>query len=77
MAIYWNVKARAEAKGWTNAHQLATNAGISYPIAWRILQGEASAEPIERIETATLEKLARAFGLKSPWSLLDYRADSR
>ncbi len=70
MAIYWNVRERAKAKGWANAHQFAIGAGISYPIAWRILTSDA---PIERIETATLERLAKAFGLKTPWSLLEHR----
>jgi hypothetical protein len=67
MTISWNVRDRATAKGWTNAHQLALGAGISYPIAWRIMGSDA---PLERIETATLAKLARAFGLKTPWALL-------
>lgn len=72
MAIYWNIKDRAAAKGWENAHQLAKAAGLSYPVAWRILQGE----PIERIETATLETLARVFGVK-PFSLLEHREGKR
>ena len=68
MAIYWNVRERAEKQGWANAHQLAVGAGISYPIAWRIMKDA----PLERIEVATLETLARAFSLKSPWALLRY-----
>lgn len=68
MTIRWNVKARAEGKGWTNPHQFALGAGLSYPLAARILEGE----PLERIDVATLEKLARVFSLKTPWPLLDY-----
>ena len=66
MIIRWDVKRRAEARGWTNAHQFAIGAGISYPIATRILKGD----PVEKLEVATLGKLTRAFGLSSPWSLL-------
>jgi hypothetical protein len=69
MSIRWKVRARATAKGWTNPYQLAKGAGITQPLAARIL----SSEPIERIDVATLETLARAFRLKSPWSLLEYR----
>jgi hypothetical protein len=68
MTIRWNVKARAEGKGWANAHQFSVGAGLSYPLAARILEGD----PLERIDVATLEKLARVFGLKTPWPLLDY-----
>jgi hypothetical protein len=73
MAIYWNVQERAERRGWLNAHQLALGAGISYPSAWRILKGE----PVERIDVRTLEGLARAFKLESPWSLLEHRPGER
>jgi transcriptional regulator with XRE-family HTH domain len=67
--IRWNVAERAERqKGWTNAYQLAKGAGISQPAAARVLAGAS----LERIEVGTLEKLAAAFGLKTPWSLLDY-----
>lgn len=68
MTIRWNVKERAEAKGWENAQQFSVGAGLTYPTAARVLAGD----PLERIEVATLEKLARVFGLKSPWALLDY-----
>lgn len=68
MTIRWDVKTRANAKGWENAHQFALGAGISYPLAARIFEGE----PLERIDVATLEKLAKVFGLRNPWPLLDY-----
>lgn len=71
--LRWNVKARASARGWKNPYQLAKGAGITQPLAARVL----SDEPIERIDVATLESLTRAFRLKSPWSLLDYRPDVR
>jgi hypothetical protein len=69
--IIWNVKARAEAKGWKNPYQLAKGANITQPLAARVL----SDEPIGRIDVATLEALARAFNLKTPWVLLDYKPD--
>lgn len=68
MTIRWNVKSRAEARGWKNAHQFAIGAGLSYPLAARILEGK----PLERIDVATLEQLAQVFGLKTPWALLDH-----
>jgi hypothetical protein len=73
MAIYWSVKAKALAKGWTNPYQLAKGAGITQPLAARVLAGD----PIDRINVATLETLARAFNLKTPWALLDYRPEKR
>jgi transcriptional regulator with XRE-family HTH domain len=73
MPIYWNVKERAATKGWSNAHQLAKAVGLSYPVAWRILQDE----PVGRVDAETLEALARAFDLKTPWPLLDYRPGKR
>lgn len=68
MTIRWNVKERAERRGWKNPHQFAVGAGLSYPLAARILEGE----PLERIDVATLERLTTVFGLKRPWELLDY-----
>lgn len=57
-------------RGWTNPRQLSTGAGISYPAAWAIAQGGA----IGRIDTRTLEALAKAFRV-SPWTLLEYVPD--
>lgn len=68
MRIYWDVLERAKGRGWTNAHQLAIGAGISYPIAWRIMKDA----PVERIDVVTVEKLMTAFDLTSPWSVLRY-----
>jgi hypothetical protein len=42
-------------------------AKLTAPVAARVLAGE----PIERIEVATLEKLARAFH-HAPWDFLRY-----
>ena len=67
MTIRWDVKDRAKQRGWENAQQFSLGAGITYPVAARVLEGK----PLERIEVATLEKLAKVFGVK-PWSLLDY-----
>ena len=68
MTIRWHVKDRAKGKGWKNAQQFAVGAGLTYPLAARILDGQ----PLERIDVKTLEKLAKVFGLKTPWALLDY-----
>lgn len=50
-----------------NANQLAAFAKIPPPLAYRLLSGE----PLERIEVATLERLAAVFGVK-PWALLSH-----
>lgn len=65
--IRWHLEPHMTRKGWTTAYQLAKETGISQPAAARVL----SAHPVERIDTATLEALAKAFGVK-PWRLLDY-----
>lgn len=65
--IRWNVTKYMGRKGWTTAYQLAQGAGISQPAAANVLSGR----PVERIDVAALEKLARAFRVK-PWALLDY-----
>lgn len=57
-------------KGWDTAYRLALETGISQPAAARVL----SAHPVERIDVATLEKLAVAFRVK-PWALLEYVPD--
>lgn len=69
--IYWNVESHMTRKGWTTAYQLAKHAGISRPGALRVLSGH----PVERIDTATLLALAKAFGVKDPLSLLEYRKE--
>jgi hypothetical protein len=58
--VRWNVRVirkHMTERGWTNANQLAVGAKLTAPVAARVL---ASA-PLERIEVATLEKLAEAF----------------
>jgi transcriptional regulator with XRE-family HTH domain len=68
LMIRWNVRERAQARGWTNPQQLATATGLTYPLAARIWE----AKPLQRIDVATLERLTTVFGLKTPWPLLDY-----
>ena len=67
--IRWNVHAIAKTHRIPNANQLAVKAGLTLPVAYRVWAGE----PMDRIEIATLEKLTEAFGLKSPWRLLEYK----
>jgi transcriptional regulator with XRE-family HTH domain len=59
-----------ERRGLENAYQLAAFAGLTKPLASRLLAGA----PLERIDVATLEALARAFRVK-PWALLEYVPD--
>jgi transcriptional regulator with XRE-family HTH domain len=68
--IRWNVTAHMQAKGWQNANQLARGAGLSYPGAARVLE----AEPLDRIDVSTLERMSAAFGV-SPWRLLTVERD--
>jgi hypothetical protein len=73
--IRWNVVLIRECmseRGWTNANQLAVGAKLTAPVAARVLAGA----PLERIEVATLERLALAFG-REPWDLLDHRRSAR
>lgn len=65
--IRWNIKAHMARRGWQNASQLATGAGLTSPAAYRVVAGE----PLERIDVGILEKLAREFRVK-PWQLLEY-----
>lgn len=66
--IYWNVEPHMKRKGWANAHQLALGAKLNVQTAYNVL----SREPVERISATLLERLAKSFGLKSPWALLRY-----
>lgn len=71
--IFWNaanIETGMLARGWANARQLSKGAHISYPAAWAIAQGGA----IGRIDTRTLEALAKAFGVH-PCTLLDWTPD--
>lgn len=65
--IKYDLKRHMKRRGWENANQLAKGADIPPPLAYRVLSGE----PLERIEVATLEKLAGVFRVK-PWSLLSH-----
>jgi DNA-binding Xre family transcriptional regulator len=68
MKVRWKIAHLMHAKDWTNAHQLAAGAGISYPVAKRIWQGAAP----DRVDFNTLGKLAKAFGCRrNPWKLLE------
>lgn len=72
MPIRWAVAEHMTRAGIENANQLAKKAGLSYPVASRILAGE----DLERIDVATLEALAAAFGVK-PWTLLEHTLTKR
>jgi DNA-binding Xre family transcriptional regulator len=68
--IRYNIERHMHRKGWTTAYQLALHAGVTQPAAHRVMAGE----PLQRIEVATLEKLAVAFRVK-PWTLLEYEPE--
>jgi DNA-binding Xre family transcriptional regulator len=68
--IRWNLDRHMAKRGLTNAYQLAAFAGLTKPTAARVL----AAEPLERIDVATLHALATAFRVK-PWALLEYVPD--
>lgn len=68
--IRWNLTRQMERRGLENAYQLAAFAGLTKPLAARLLSGA----PVERLDVATLEALARAFRVK-PWTLLDYEPE--
>lgn len=68
--IFWRIESHMLAKGWSTAYQLSKRANISRPGALRVLSGH----PVERVDTATLEALAKAFDVEhDPLSLLEYR----
>lgn len=67
--IHFNVQAKAQRHGVSNAHQLAAYAGLTLPVAYRVWTGD----DLKRIDVATLEALTKAFGLAQPWTLLEYR----
>lgn len=73
MPIRWNVRAiRAQMKphGLTNANQLHAFTGLTVPTAYNVLRDPPPT--LDRVETATLETLAKAFDVE-PWVLLSYR----
>lgn len=67
--IYWRVEPHMARRGWRTAYELAKRAGISRPGALRVLSGA----PIERVDVAVLEALARALGVRNPLTLLEHR----
>lgn len=68
LMIQWNIAEHMARKGWNNASKLAVGAGLTYPTASRLVRGR----PVKKIETATLETLAKAFGVKNPLTLLKH-----
>lgn len=71
--IIWNVEAIRDLMtehGLENANQLHAFAGLTVPTAYNVLNSAR----LERIETATLERLAVAFNCP-PWDLLTYIPD--
>lgn len=69
--IYWKVEPHMDRCGIGTAYALAKRAEISQPGAHRVLSGA----PVERIDTAMLLALAKAFGVKNPLTLLESRPD--
>ena len=68
MPVTWNLRPLMAKRGIANANQLAQRANLTLPVAYRLLDGR----DIERIETATLDRLATFFHV-SPWRLLKHR----
>lgn len=68
MPIRWNLKPHMARRGIANANQLAERVGLTLPVAYRCVDER----DIERIEIATLERLAAYFHV-SPWRLLTHR----
>lgn len=60
MAFTWNLEGRWK-QGRPNAHELAREAKLSYPVATRVLANE----PMARVDSVTLTRLATYFGIKS------------
>jgi transcriptional regulator with XRE-family HTH domain len=72
--VRWNVGPHMARKGWTTAYRLAVESGIAQPAAARVLAGA----PLRRVDVATLEALARAFGVEQkPWTLLAFAVETR
>lgn len=68
MPIRWNLQPLMRAQGIENANQLAEEAGLTLPVAYRLAEGD----DLERIDVRTLDKLAVFFKCP-PWRLLKYR----
>lgn len=67
--IYWRIAPHMLARDWATAYRLSKEAGISRPTALRVLSGA----PVERIDVALLLALAKAFHVRNPLALLEYR----
>lgn len=68
--IQYNLDKHMARHGLTNANQLREFAKLNVATAYSVLSGA----PLQRIEVATLEALAKAFGVK-PWTLLEWVPD--
>lgn len=74
MAFTWNLEGRWK-DGRPNAHELARASKLSYPVAVRVLANE----PMARVDSVTLSRLAAYFGVKSEkdrLSLVRHTADA-
>lgn len=71
----WRDETIAEliAHGWENANQLSIGAGLSYPVADRVLKNE----PMDRVDMKTLAKIAKALHVpaRNVLTLIEYTPD--
>ena len=68
--ITWNlpvIQRHMQKRKLANANQLCEFTGLTVPTAYNVLKGA----PLQRIEVATLETLARKFDVK-PFTLLEW-----
>ena len=68
MPIRWNLAPLMAKKKIANPNQLAERVGLTLPVAYRVCEDR----DIERIDVATLDRLAEFFKCP-PWHLLTYR----
>lgn len=69
--IRWRVPELLKELNWT-PYRLAKEAGLTVPAAYRLAKGE----PVQRIDTETLERLCDVFE-RSPGELIERVATSR
>lgn len=55
--------------GLANANMLHEFTGLTVPTAYNLLRGE----PLKRVDVSTLDTLVRAFKVRHPLTLLEYR----